>query len=299
VGADDAPGWPGWRSLLFVPAHDRPLVQKAAARGADALILDLEDAVAESARASARAALPEVIARLHADGAQVLVRVNSGALDLLRDLEACVRPGLAAVVLPKCEQPQRLRLLDELLSELEAAGALVRGTIGVIGLVETARGLLAAPQLALASMRLLGLALGPEDLALDLGGEPEAELLTEPARRIAWAARAAGRVAIGFPGSIANYTDMERLRADLASARRIGFSAALCIHPRQLEPCHEAFSVTPAEAEHAQRVVEAYAAAERRGLAVCSLEGRMIDRPVVLRAQAVTARWRLQNPREE
>lgn len=290
--------WPGWRSLLFVPAANRVLVDKAADRGADALILDLEDAVAESDKSAARLAMPELITQLRRQNADVLVRVNSGMLELVRDLEACVQPGLAAVILPRTEQPERLGIVDELLTELEAAAGLKSGGIGVIGLIESARGLLTAPELAMASPRVLALALGPEDLALDLGGEPDADLLTEPARRIAWAARASGRAAVGFPGTIANFADMPRLRTDMKTARRLGFSAALCIHPRQLEVCHQAFSVTAAEAEHAQRVLDAFAAAEREGAAVCALDGQMIDRPVMLRARDVVARWRRQNARE-
>lgn len=277
-----------------MPASNPALVHKAADRGADAMILDLEDAVAPTDRPAARQAL---IAHLHERQVDVLVRINSGALDLVRDLEACVRPGLAAVMLAKTEAPERLALVDELVGELEAAVGIKRGSVGTLGLVETLPGLLAAPELAASRGRLLGLALGPEDLALALGGEPDAELLIEPARQLAWAARAASLVAVGFSGTISNFTDLPRLRQDIVLARRLGYTAAMFIHPAQFKACHEAFSVSAVEAEQAQRVVKVFAAAERAGEVVCALDGQMIDRPVVLRARETLARWERQNRR--
>lgn len=297
MGADDCLEWPGWRSLLFVPAGNRRVVEKADSRGADALILDLEDAIAGAEKAAARAAVPERVSMLTGQNAHVLVRVNAGVLDLVHDLEACVGPGLSAVIVPKAEQPERLALVDELLTALESDAAMPARGIGIIALVETAKGLLAAPELARATPRVMALALGPEDMALDLGGEPDAELLVEPARRLVWAARAAGRTAVGFPGAISNFSDLSRLTDELFLARRLGFAAALCIHPRQLEACHRAFSVADAEADHAQRVLDAFAAAQREGDGVCALDGQMIDRPVARRAEAVLARWRKQDVR--
>ncbi len=285
--------WPGWRSLLFVPADNGDLARKAAGHGADAFILDLEDAVAPAGKADARAALPERMSLL-ADRADVLVRVNAGIVDLVHDLAACTRPGLAAVLVPKAENAERLAVVDEVLAELESAAGMPVGEVGVIALVETAKGLLNAPALA-AAPRVMALALGPEDLALDLGGVPDRDLLLEPARRVAWAARAANSVAVGFPGAISNFSDLPRLAEDMAAAHRLGFAGALCIHPQQVEVCHRAFAVTAAEADWAQRASEAYAAAERKGNGVGTVDGQMVDRPVARRAQAILNRWRTQN----
>lgn len=287
----------GWRSLLFVPILNRAVLEKAASRGADALILDLEDAVAPGQKAEARALAPDAIALLASQGADVLVRINAGLRDQVRDLEACVRPGLKAVVLPKAEVPERLRQVEELLMELEAEAGMPIGQVRIVALVESARGLLAAPELAKASSRIVALALGPEDLALDMGGEPDAELLLEPCRRLVWAARAADCTALGFPGSISNFSDMPRLEHELSLAKRLGLGGALCIHPRQIEAINTAFSVSQADADYARRVVEAFAEAEQEGKGVCSLDGKMIDLPVVLRAREVVARWRQQNSR--
>ncbi len=285
--------WPGWRSLLFVPADNHDLVKKAAGRDADAFILDLEDAIAPGGRAEARVSLPERMSLLTGQ-ADVLVRVNAGIVDLVHDLEACTRPGLAAVLVPKAENPERLAVVDDALTELERAAGMPTGGVGVIALVETAKGLLNAPALA-AAPRVMALALGPEDLALDLGGVPDRELLLEPARRVAWAARASNRAAVGFPGAISNFSDLPRLAEDMAAAHRLGFAGALCIHPQQVEACHRAFAVTAAEADWAQRVAEAYAAAEREGNGVGKVDGQMVDRPVARRARAILSRWRTQN----
>lgn len=285
--------WPGWRSLLFVPADNERLLEKAGRRGADACILDLEDAVAPERRPAARAALPEAVARLAADGVAVLVRVNAGTRAQVHDLEAAVGPALAGIVLPKVEHAHEPLVTDGVLTDLEAERGLEPGGVPVIGMIESARGLLAAGELAAATPRLAALALGPEDLALDLGGEPGAALLTEPARRVAWAARASGIAAIGFPGSIGNYTDIGRLATELETAQGLGFSGALCIHPAQIEPIHAAFAVSEADLDWARRVIDA---APADG-AVFSVDGRMVDRPVLLRAGALLARGERQRER--
>ncbi|WP_440996822.1 HpcH/HpaI aldolase/citrate lyase family protein [Arhodomonas sp. SL1] len=279
--------WPGWRSLLFVPADNERLLAKAGSRGADACILDLEDAVAPEHRPAARDGLPGAMERLAANGVAVLVRVNAGLRDQVRDLEAAVGPALAGIVLPKLEHSHQPVVTDGLLGELEAERGLSAGGLPLIGMIETARGLLAAAELADASERIVALALGPEDLALDLGGSPDRALLTEPARRMAWTARAAGVEALGFPGSIGNYSDLPRLREDLVAARALGFSGAFCIHPAQIDPIHEAFSVGEAELAWARRIVEA---APSEGARVFSVDGQMVDRPVLERARAILAR---------
>ncbi|MDN3516522.1 CoA ester lyase [Aquisalimonas lutea] len=278
--------WPGWRSLLFVPADNQRLLARAGGRGADACILDLEDAVAPGDRPAARDGLADAVARLAAEGPAVLVRVNGGMRDQVRDLEACVGAGLAGVLIPKAETPHALVEADKLVTELEGERGLPPGRIRLVAMIESARGLLAAPEIAAAGPRLAALALGPEDLALDLGGRPDAELLTEPARRVVWAARAAGVEALGFPGSIGNYSDLPLLRRQLTAARGLGFVGAPCIHPAQIEPIHAAFAVSDEDYHWARRVVDAAGGFE----GVCSVDGQMIDRPVLSRARALLAR---------
>lgn len=279
--------WPGWRSLLFMPADARGMIEKAGSRGADAIILDLEDAVAPENRPAAREGLAGMLALLASQGATAVVRVNVDYRNQVRDLEACVRSGVAAILLPKAEHPERVRATAELVAELEAERGLAAGTIVLIPMIESAAALFAVRALAAADERVIGLALGSEDLSLDLAGRPTRDVLTEPCRRIAWACRASGRLGVGFPGSIANFSDLDRLAVDMASGRALGLGAALCIHPKQIPLANQAYGVSTEERDWARRVDAAFREAEARGEGVCSVDGAMIDRPVALRAREI------------
>lgn len=289
------PVWPAWRSLLFIPASSPRFFEKAATLPADAVILDLEESVAQEDKLQVRSRLPEMLTQLAARSVDTLVRVDPASpIGLLHDLQASVHATVRAVVIPKAEKAERIRLTDELLTEMEFDSGLPIGGIKLIPTVESAAGLLNAPDLAQSSERVMALAVGPEDLAFDLGGEPSPELLVEPCRRVAWAAKAANRAVIGFPGAIANYTDIPRLQSDLRCARTLGFSAGLCIHPKQLEACRAAFAVTDDEADWARRVDAAFTKAEQSGDCLCSVDGQMVDRPVALRARALLNQWQQQ-----
>ncbi|WP_404479967.1 HpcH/HpaI aldolase/citrate lyase family protein [Novosphingobium sp. BL-52-GroH] len=278
---------PGWRSLLFVSADDPARLAKVGERGADAVILDLEDAVAPARKAEARGALPAQIARLHGEGHALVVRVNAGWTALAADLEAAVRPGVAALMLPKVEQAWRIEALAEMLGEWEIARGLPAGAIGIIALVESAPGLAALSEIAQAP-RLVGIALGSEDLSLSLGVAPGTTFLDLPARQIALAAGAAGVMALGIPLSIAEFRDMEAYRRAAALALAYGTTGALCIHPAQVAAANAAFAPGDAELAEAHAILQAWDAAD--GAAVTSLDGRMIDLPVVLRARRLLAR---------
>lgn len=281
------PRWPGWRSLLFMPADARRLIEKAGSRGADAIILDLEDAVAADSRPAARAGLAGMLALLAGQEATAVVRINADYRSQIRDLEACVQTGVAAILLPKAEHPERVRATSEMIAELEAENAIEPGTIGLIPMIESARALFAVEALAEADQRVIGLALGSEDLSLDLAGRPTRDVLTEPCRRIAWACRSSGRMGVGFPGSIANFSDLDGLAADMAAGRALGLGAALCIHPKQIKVANDAYGVSSEELDWARRVDTAFREAERQGKGVCSVDGTMIDRPVALRAREI------------
>jgi citrate lyase subunit beta/citryl-CoA lyase len=279
------PRWPGWRSLLFVPADARRLIEKAGSRGADAIILDLEDAVAADNRPVARAGLGEMLTLLTAQNATTIVRVNADYRSQVRDLEACVREGISAILLPKAEHPERVCVTSEMITELEASNGLTVGGIGLIPMIESARALFAVEALAKADERVIGLALGSEDLSLDLAGRPTRDVLIEPCRRIAWACRASGRTGVGFPGSIANFSDLDDLGEAMRIGRDLGLGAALCVHPKQIPIANHAYGVSAEELDWARRVDAAFREAEARGEAVCSVDDAMIDRPVALRAR--------------
>lgn len=277
---------PAWRSALFVPANAPKLLDKADQRGADAVILDLEDAVPAPAKAEARAGIAAWIDTLSARGAAVVVRVNAGWLDLVADLGAVVRPGLGAVLLPQVRDDMQPRAASAIIGELEARAGMASGQVGLIALVEHPATLAHLSTLA-AIDRVVGLALGSEDYALALGTRPAPPALTLPCQHIAAATATRRLLAWGLPDTLANYTDLDAYGRACADARAIGMTGALCIHPAQVGMVNAAFAPAQAERNWAARVLAAWAVAQAAGRGVASVDGRMIDRPVVERAQAI------------
>jgi len=260
------------RSYLFVPADRPERYAKALASGADAVIVDLEDAVAASAKDSARGSLA---AWLDGGGSGIVVRINdaaSAAFDA--DLEIVARPGVVAVVVPKAERS------DELARVRAAAPA-----AALLPLIETAAGVDRVREIA-AAPGVQRLAFGSIDLQLDLGIEGDGEELLVFRSALVLASRLAALEA-PIDGVSTAIDDAAALDADTRRARRLGFGAKLCIHPRQVAGVHAAFAPSASELAWAGRVVAA--AAQSSGGAV-AVDGRMIDRPVLLRAQALLAR---------
>jgi citrate lyase subunit beta/citryl-CoA lyase len=281
-----------WRSVLFVPAHVERFVHAAADRGADAVQLDLEDSVPLGHKAAARAALAPAIARLAGSGLDVLVRINRDLRSAVADLEAAVSDGLRAISVPKTSGAEHLQLIDELLTELEQERRLPPGGIGLVAMVETLEGLAQAETMATACPRMCGLTLGSEDFSAAAGMEPSPRNLFHPCQRLLFAARAGGIGAYGFPGSIAEFAELDRYRAQVTQGKAMGFDGAFCIHPSQVTVLNAVFEPAAEELAQARAVIAAYEAAMAQGLGAASLEGRMIDLPVVQRARAVLARSR-------
>ena len=260
------------RSYLFVPGNRPERFAKAFDSGADAVIVDLEDAVAPQQKDAARAALAAWHAGQRAYPAQLVVRINddaspwfAGDLELLRAL------GTSTVMLPKTESAQQLE---------SVASALAPGA-RVIALIESARGLLAVDAIASAA-HVQRLAFGTLDYALDLGLTDDPRGLLYPASRIALASRAAGLPA-PIAGITAAFNDDATLRGDVEMARACGFGAKLCIHPRQLDTVHTMLAPTQEQRAWAARVL----AAAQSGAGEVQVDGKMVDRPVLLRAQAI------------
>ena len=277
------------RSYLFTPAHQEKLVARAHERGADAVLLDLEDSVPLAKKAEAREALAGSVAQLHGKGVHVVVRVNRDLLGCASDLEAAVLAGVDAVMLPKVVGPDHVALVDECLSACERAAGRADRSVGLIALIETPAALLKAPEIA-AVPRLTALALGTEDFATECGFAPTPENLFAPAQQLILAARAAGVQVIGLPGSIAEIRDMARFAATVRQARAMGFDGVLCIHPKQVTEVNAAFAVCDEERTQAARIVAAFDAAIAQNRAAVELDGKMIDPPIVARAQALLAR---------
>lgn len=279
-----------WRSLLFVPVTVERFLAGAARRGADAIILDLEDSVPAAEKTRARALIAEAVPRAAAGGADIILRVNRPWRQLLPDLEAAIRPDVAALLLPKIESADHLRMIAETVEEIEIERGLLPGHIRLIAMLETPGAIFRAETIATAHPRVIGLTVGSEDLALATGMQPDPETLLYPMQQAIFAAAAAGIQPLGFLGSIAEYGDPERFRATIRRSRRLGFTGALVVHPKQVPILNEEFTPGPQELDEALRVVTAYREAQRQGRGAIALDGRMIDAPVLRRAEMLLAR---------
>ncbi len=278
------------RSLLYVPGNSPNLVQNAAIFGPDVVMLDLEDSVPLDQKDAARALVFEALKRLDFSGVEVLVRVNGLDTPFAEaDLEAAVRGGADGVRLPKAEDGDVVKRCDELLGELEYEhGREVGGTSMVVS-IESARAVMNAYEIASASPRVVAVALGAEDFTADVGAERTrgGEELEYARGAILVAAKAAGVQAIDtiYP----DVDDEEGLIEETRLVKRLGFDGKSLISPRQIEAVHRVFAPSESEIAWARRVFEAFEEARGRGLGVVSLDGRMIDRPVVERARRVLA----------
>jgi citrate lyase subunit beta/citryl-CoA lyase len=260
------------RSYLFVPGNRPDRYAKALAAGADAVIIDLEDAVPSNDKRTARAALAQWLSPEH----PVLIRVNGAETQWFReDLPICKTPGIAGVLLPKAENLQDIRVLAEHCSA---------GT-PVLVLIETARGFWNAHALAQAP-NVHRFVFGSIDFQVDLGIQGEEEELLYFRSQLVLVSRIAG-LAAPVDGVTTAIDDTEQIRRDTLHARRLGFGAKLCIHPRQVPVVNKSFEPTTEEENWARQIVEA---AEAVHGAAVSVDGEMVDRPVIARAQAILAR---------
>jgi citrate lyase subunit beta / citryl-CoA lyase len=281
---------PVWRSLLFVPVTQRRFVDGAAKRGADAIILDLEDSIAASEKERARTLVPGAAEIVSRGGADVVVRLNRPIRMTVCDLEAVIGSGVQAVALPKAESAQHVQLVAEIIDELEAERGVPVGTTKMLAMVETASAFFRIAEIAKASPRLVGLNLGAEDFALSAGMLPEAEGLFMPKQMCVLAARAAGIMPLGFVGTVADFSDLDGFRETVRRSRRLGFMGASIIHPSQIAILNEEFRASAEEVDHASRVVAAYDKALAEGVGAVTVDGKMIDVPIVERAKLLLER---------
>ncbi len=276
---------PNWRSLLFVPATARQRWEKAHTRGADAIIVDLEDSTQPEAKAAARILASEAVNVLAANGAKVTVRVNNDPAYLEADLEAVVNSSLRAIVLPKVEDAADLDKLSALLDAIEFDQGMDRGTIKAIAVIESPRALERITAIA-DGPRLIGVSLGSEDFALSLDRPPAPLSLGFACQSIAYAASARDLMCLAMACGIGNFTDLEAWTAEAKRSHAMGATGAMCIHPNQIAPLNQAFGASEAEVADARAIVAAW---ETRTTGVVSHNGRMIDQPVVERARRLLA----------
>ncbi|MER8516367.1 CoA ester lyase [Mesorhizobium sp. M1060] len=278
-----------WRSLLFVPAHLPKFVEKAHGRGADGIVLDLEDSVPWPSKAQARQRLGDSIAQAGQNGASVLVRVNHGLRALCADLDVSVVAGVDALVLPKVESAEWIVEIAQEMLALERERDVLPGGIRLVAQIETPAALPRLTAIASAHSRLIAMALGPEDFSAAVGGQPTTDLLLGPNLAVLFAARAAGLVPLGFVGSIGDFADIPKFRETVRHSKTLGFAGALAIHPAQVAVLNEEFAPLPDELEWAERVVTAEEEAKAQHLGAFTVDGKMVDPPVIRRARALLA----------
>lgn len=274
------------RSWMFVPGNRDRFIRKAYGSSADAILLDIEDGVLPAEKADARRMIGEALGD-PTPGPLRYVRVNALSTPWTGDdLQAVVRPGLAGICLTKVVTANDVLRCAAQLDDLERQRGLAAGSVKILAAVESARGLLNALSIADAHARLVGLMFGAEDYALDLGlgtrREKEAAELIFARCQIVNAAAAANILSID--GVFPNLDDPDGLLADVAQARRLGFTSKSTFNPRQLDVINQMFSPQPHEIEYARKIAAAFREAEARGDASVAVGGQLVDRPIVLRA---------------
>ncbi|MBN9515857.1 MAG: CoA ester lyase [Alphaproteobacteria bacterium] len=280
---------PNWRSLLFVPVTAERFVAKAHTRGADAIILDLEDSILPAHKAAARAAVAAAVPRVAQSGADVVVRINRPLTLAIPDIAAAIMPGVAALMLPKVMGPEHVRLLSEVVAEHEAARGMEIGHTRFLALIESPAALPHLFAIA-AEPRMAGMSVGGEDMATELGAVPSADSMYVYAMQGLAAARAAGILPMGSMGQLAKIDDLDSYRAGLQRGRALGFTTAACIHPLHVPIINEEYGASAAELDRARRLIAAFDAASAEGAGAVAFEGSMIDLPVVIRAQRLLER---------
>jgi citrate lyase subunit beta / citryl-CoA lyase len=283
--------FPVWRSALFVPANVERFVAKAVDRGADALIIDLEDSVPLAQKDAARTLVPDIVKRFRDTGhSDVIVRINQPLELAVRDLEAAVIAGVDAIMVTKVEGAEHLRLLDEMVTRLEQSRGLPLGQIWFIGLIEAPGPLARAYDIARSTPRLAGISLGAEDYATAIGAKPTEETLLMPKQQVAQAARAAGIMPFGTIGSVADFGDLEGYTRIVKRSAEFGFVGASCIHPSLVPILNAGFSPSEKDVADAERIVALDRQAAAEGRASFAIDGKMIDIPIVQRAEALLER---------
>ena len=292
------PDLPVWRSLLYVPVNVEKFVEKAHTRGADVLQLDLEDAVPPAEKERARTLVEKNAARVRRGGADVVVRINQPLSLAVRDLEHSVCPDVDGIAITKADSASHVKLLDQLVSELEAKRGMKAGHTKFIVMIETADAFTRIDEIPRASPRVVAMNIGGEDFALDLNAQPDDDVLLHPKQRMIIAARAAGVMPLGFIGTVADFSDWEKFRLMVRRARRFGFDGAGCIHPGQVKIVNEEYTPGAEEVVYARKVIQMDKEAQAAGRGSFQIDGKMIDIPVVVRAERLIRRYEAIKARE-
>lgn len=272
------------RTMLFMPGNNPGMLQTADTFGADAVIFDLEDAVSLTEKDSARILVREAMKNIEYNGVEIVIRINPLSSPFaMEDIEAMGKLKPNAILLPKAT-PEDIIILEKELDRIELENNFDKGSIKIHALVETAYGVETVYDTIKASKRIEAVLLGGEDLAADLAVKrtPDSQELFYARTKIINACKAMKIDAIDTPFTDTN--DYIGLENDSKKAKMLGFSGKLAINPRQIDTIHKVYSPTRLEIIHAQRVLEAKEEAEKNGLGVFSLDGKMVDLPIINRA---------------
>lgn len=266
------------------------MLERARSFNADIIMVDLEDSVPATEKANALTLATEWVPILHDKGQRVMVRVNSLDTGLTSsELNAVVSPDLYGISLGKVESVWNVRDVDRMLTALEPAAGIELGSIKIIPWIETAKAVWGAREIAESSSRIMAIAFGAEDFTNDMGIErtDTGDEVSVPRAMVPVAARAGDVASLDSP--FVNFHDADALRQDAQCGRRMGFTGKFAIHPAQLETINEVFSPSNEEIAYAHKIMEAWGKAEAGGRGSLALDGRMVDVPVVKRAQKLLA----------
>ncbi len=276
------------RSMLFIPGNNPSMMRDAHIYGADSLMFDLEDSVSLAEKDAARMLVYHALKTIDYGTCEIVVRINPLDTPFGRqDIEAMVCAGAHVLRMPKTQSADEVRACEAVIAEMEAKHGVPIGTTGMMAAIEGARGALHALDIAQASDRLIGIAIGAEDFCADVKCQrtTHGAELQLARQNIVLAARAAGIAALDTVFSDVN--DEAQLIAETQYIKDLGFDGKSVINPRQIAPVHAVFAPSGRDIERARAIIAALKEAEARGSGVVSLGGKMIDRPVVLRAARV------------
>ncbi len=274
------------RSLIFVPGNRPNMLERALTFDADIIMVDLEDSVPPGEKVAARDVAAEWIPRLRQAGQRVMVRANALDTGLTRgELAAVISPHLYGVSVGKTESAGDLREIEGIISPLEIGANLEAGHVNLIPWIESARAIVNVNEMATALVRTVAIAFGAEDYTNDMGIQrtDDGEEVYHPRSAVAIAARAAGIASLDSP--YVAFRNPEGLKKDAGVARQMGYTGKFAIHPAQVETINEVFSPQPEDVAYARRVMEEWREAEANGRGSLSLDDKMVDVPVVKRAQ--------------
>jgi len=274
------------RTMMFVPASNPNMMVNAQIFKPDCIIFDLEDAMSLREKDSGRDLVAEALKHIEYPDCEIFVRSNPLYTPFgEEDIRVLVAAGLRNLRPPMIETADDIKRVDELLTDVEKELGLEIGTVKILGAIETAKGVINADKIATASTRMIGISFGAEDFTRTIGAKRSktGEELFVARSKIVLAAAAAGIDAIDTVFSDIN--DDEGLRREAEMAKQLGFAGKSIIHPRQINIIHDVFTPSEADVKDALRVIRAIEEAEKKGLGVVSLDGKMVDAPVVARAE--------------